>query len=137
MKVSEMDEAVQAILSAQGVSAQGVTAAALSRAQILAIVFAALGVGTFATVLISLIPSRYITDLETAIRLRRWSAVKTQLGNILGHLRSDAFYADLIHAVGINVALQLILRICSRFIPFFGWVLLIGSIVAQIIDLVL
>ncbi len=126
---------LQECRAAQGLSGQEMSAEALSRAAIFSIVLAALGVGSYYTVIIGLIPDSYLTNLESAVKARRWSAAKTQLGYILNLLRSKEFYADLITAVGITAALNILIRIASRFIPFFGWALLIGSIIVEIVDL--
>lgn len=126
---------LQACRDAQALSGEEMSAEALSRSAIFSIVLAALGVGSYYTVIMGLIPASYITNLESAVRARRWSAAKTQLGYILNLLRSTQFYVDLITAVGLSAAFTIILKIASRFIPFFGWALLIGSIIIEIIDL--
>lgn len=105
--------------------------------EVLSKFLAALGVKEVAQGLIETLETLHptlIEQLAKAVNARRWGLVKKLLERLLNVVRSKKFYTTLASKVGETAARKAIGKIAAKFIPIFGWALLIGSFVWAIAE---
>jgi hypothetical protein len=118
-----------------GVGTAGTTPAAIGPSEVLDLLWASLGVSDFRYALLKVIPSRLQVDLATGLRRLDWALLSRTIGRILAFTLTLEFYVALVIEIGKVKAARVVASIAARFLPFIGWVIVVGSVIAKLAQL--
>jgi len=93
---------------------------------------AALGVREGWQGIVAVLEAEYpelVRALARNLALKRWGRVATVLKSILKVMMTRAFWKALAKKVGAKTTQKIMGRIMARWVPFLGWILIIGSFI--------
>lgn len=117
------------------VGVAGMAPTAIGPQDVLDLLWASLGVSDYRYALLKVIPARLQSDLATALLRRDWGRISATLGKILAYTLTLEFYIALILQIGSVKAARVVASIAARFLPFIGWVIVVGSVIAKLAQL--
>ena len=95
-------------------------------------IFAGLGIKSAYQAILEILDAEFaslMASLGENLALKRWRAVGNILKSIFRTITSSKFLKKLGEKIGVKVASKIVGQVASKFVPFLGWGILVGSII--------